>query len=99
VPGQPRFAVGEQVVVFLERVPEIDSGEELAHAVLCMAAGAYLVQHDRATGELVLGRDLRGLTRVRLDGRPPARPSVARPLLLRDLAAEVRRARGQGGGR
>lgn len=99
VAGQPTFVVGQQVVVFLERNPDLDQAGEPAYVVLCMAAGLFRVTHDRATGEVVLGRDLAGLGRVRVGPSPAVRDRVARPLLLRDLVAEVRRARGEGGGR
>jgi hypothetical protein len=96
VPGAPRFAAGQWVVAFLVR-PDPAPADEWV--VLGMAAGLYAASHDASTGEVVLARDLAGLDRVRLAPGPRPIARVARPLLLRDLAAEVRRARGAGGGR
>jgi hypothetical protein len=91
VEGQPRFTVDERVVVFLEPVEE---SPEL-WIVVSMAAGKFNVTTDRVTGELVLSRELSGLTPVRLGpaGTGLVRRSnrVARPLLLREMIQEVQR--------
>lgn len=95
VAGQPRFSVGEQVVVFLE---PIESDESNRWVVLCMAAGLFRVQHDQLTGELVLQRNLHGVSRIPGPGRRNLiRQHVARPLLLRELAEQVTTARARGG--
>jgi hypothetical protein len=95
VAGQPRFTVGEQIVAFLE--PD-GSDTPNRWVVLCMANGLFHVAHDELTGELVLERDLRGLTRTPGPGRMNlVRQHVARPLLLREISEAVARARRQGG--
>jgi hypothetical protein len=92
VAGQPSFAVGEEVVVFLE--PD-GSGTANRWVVLCMAAGKFSVTFDHVTGERVLGRDVRAL--VRIGERTGARRArVARPLTFEMLADTVRRAAGGG---
>lgn len=95
VTGQPSFAVGEEVVVFLE--PD-GSGSPDRWVVVCMAAGKFTVTYDRTTGERVVRRDVRGLTLVGNTeiGRPAARPRTARPFTFGELADTVRRAVGGG---
>jgi hypothetical protein len=86
IAGQPAFAPGEKVVVFLEPA--------LAQApapwlVVAMAAGKYSITVDKATGELVLARNLASLARWLPAGRAAARMHQARPLLLRDFVHHV----------
>ena len=100
VEGQPRFFVGEQVVVFLS--PD-GAGTPDTWNVVAMAAGKFTVTTDGVTGELVLSRDLQALNRIRIDTdgvRPAPRSNrVARPLLLRELVQEVQQTIRQGGPR
>lgn len=94
VSGQPRFTPGQRVVAFLE--PD-GSGADNRWVVLCMAAGLYEVDFDELTGELVVTRNTRGLSRIPGPGRTSLiRARAARPNLLRELVAEIARARGQG---
>lgn len=92
VPGQAVFAVGEEVVVFLE--PD-GSGEPNRWIVVSMAAGKFTVTFDRMTGERVVGRDLAGVSRIRTgDLQPAARARSVRPFTFMELADTVRRAVG-----
>jgi hypothetical protein len=93
VPGQPSFAPGEEVVVFLE--PD-GTGAPNQWVVVCMAAGKFTVTYDRMTGERIVGRDETGLMRLRTGdlGPPAARARVARPYSFMELADTVRRAVG-----
>lgn len=97
VEGQPTFDPDERVVVFLEP----DAERQDRWIVVSMAAGKFTVTTNTVTGELVLSRDLSGLDLVRLtpEGMRPVRRArrAARPLLLRELVEEVRRAARQGG--
>ena len=95
IAGQPTFTEGEQVVVFLE---PLETTGTTRWVVLCLAAGKYRVTTDELTGELVISRDLEGITFARLtNSRRREAPRVARPSLLIDLIREVRRATTRGG--
>lgn len=95
VTGQPRFDVGEEVVLFLE--PD-GSGQEDSFVVVCMSAGKFNVSFDHLTGERVVGQDLRGLNVVPARGRRTVRThTVARPFLFRELIETVTRAVAEGG--
>jgi hypothetical protein len=95
VAGQPSFAVGEEVVVFLE-----PDGSEAPDrwVVTCMAAGKFTVTFDRLTGERIVGRDVRGLVSVerRAGAAAATNARVARPFTFGELEATVRRATGGG---
>lgn len=97
VTGQPRFSVGEEVVVFLE--PD-GSGRENSFVVMCMAAGKFRVSFDQLTGERVVGQDLRGLNAVPARGRRTVRThSVARPFLFHELVETIAQGVAQRGAR
>ncbi|MFM2152906.1 MAG: hypothetical protein RL199_1341 [Pseudomonadota bacterium] len=91
IPGDARFAVGEEVVVFLERHPS----EPGSWVLTSMAAAKFQVRHD-AKGDLAV-RDLGGLSfakrdrdgRVRVDEK--VRPSATIP--LPDLLSRITAAR------
>ena len=85
VPGYARFAVGERVVVFLERT---DTGRLV---VTGLAQGKYLLQTDTKSGQVLAVRDLEGLHLV---GEAPTRVFAGVPanfdrLPLADLLAVV----------
>jgi len=97
IAGQPRFTVGEEVVVFLE--PD-GTGQPNRYVVVCMAAGKYTVSFDTITGERVVGQDLRGLNRVPARGRRAVRTRhTAMPFRFSELVDIVTRAALAGGAR
>jgi hypothetical protein len=85
VPGYAQFAVGERVLVFLERT---DTGRLV---VTGLAQGKYTLQTDPKSGQVLAVRDLEGLHLV---GRAPEKVFAGMPenfdrLLLPDLLAVV----------
>lgn len=91
VQGAPRFVAGEEVVVFLRRLPEGPAGAPRTFHVAGLAQGKLRVEPDAVRGPVAVP-DLRGLELKRRPDEPavPARP--ADPIPLADLKARVKAA-------
>ncbi len=88
VHGAPRFADGEEVVVFLRRLPEGPPGEPTTFHVSGLAQGKLRVERDAVRGPVAVP-DLRGLELKRRPEEPAAPAASAVPIPVAELRARV----------
>ena len=83
IPGVPRFAAGERVLLFLARTPQD------RWAVLDLAVGKFTFTNDRV-GRRLLVRDEAGIVGWQSDGTPHREPHRDAARFLEFLRAETR---------
>jgi hypothetical protein len=76
VDGVPKFAVGQDYVLFLAGVSSLGFSSPVA-----LAQGSFSVRHDKAGGQIVMSRDVRELT--------AKMPRAVLPAKVVDADAEV----------
>ncbi len=87
VSGSPRYAVGEEVVVFLTRI----AGQEIVYSTLEMTQGKFRIVKDAKSGDRLMVRDYTevSLARWRRKGLEISEASAPKPIRFDTLKSRV----------